>query len=135
MRTLTKMMTVLTLSATVLSTPLAAGLADEKRINDKLFVFAIANEIRKACDDISPRMLRALSFRNDLYAQARGKGYTNKQIDAYINNKAEQRKMKSRGNAYLKQFGASLSDKPSLCRVGRAEIKKRSQIGSLLRAK
>lgn len=112
-----------------------SGLANEKAINDKLFVFALANEIRKACDDISPRMFRALNFRNDLYAQARAKGYTDAEIDAYIDNKNEQAKMKARGNRYLAQFGASLSDKPALCKVGRAEIQKRSQIGSLLRAR
>jgi len=124
----------LTLSAAL---PAAAqsGLAGETAINNKLFVFAMANEIRKACDDISPRMFRALNFRNALYADARAKGYSDAQIDAYIDNKAEQNKMRARGNQYLAQFGASLSDKPALCRVGRSEIQKRSQIGSLLRAK
>lgn len=129
--------------ATVLAASLAfaapasakSGLANEKEINDQLFVFAMANEIRKACDDISPRMFRALNFRNALYSKARAKGYSDGEIDAYIDNKAEQAKMKARGNRYLAQFGASLSNKPALCKVGRAEISKRSQIGSLLRAR
>jgi len=136
MRTITKTLAIFAAAAT-LSTPAAAqsGLAGERDINNGLFVFAMANEIRKACDDISPRMFRALNFRNDLYAKARAKGYSDGQIDAYIDNKAEQAKMKARGNQYLSQFGASLSDKASLCRVGRSEIRKRSQIGNLLRAK
>lgn len=120
-----------------LSTPASAqsGLAGETEINNGLFVFALANEIRRKCSSIEPRMLRALNFRNQLYSQARGKGYTNDQIDAYIDNKAEQEKMRARGNQYLAQFGASLSDHASLCRVGRDEINKRSQIGRLLRVK
>lgn len=120
-----------------LSAPVSAqaDLANETAINDKLFVFALANEIRKACSDISPRMMRALSFRNNLYAEAKAKGYSNSQIDAYIDDKAEQEKMRARANTYLAQFGASLGDTAALCRVGRSEIQKRSQIGALLRAR
>lgn len=120
-----------------LSSPAAAkvGLPNEADINNDLFVFALANEIRKKCDSISPRMFRALSFRNDLYSKAKARGYSTAEIDGYIDNKAEQNKMKARGNEYLKQYGASLNDPASLCRAGRAEIKKRSQIGALLRAK
>lgn len=136
MRPLTHLIAAIATTA-ALASPVAAqsGLANEAAINDKLFVFAMANEMRKACDDISPRMMRAISFRNNLFSEARAKGYTNAEIDAYIDNKAEQAKMKARGNRYLAQFGASLSDKPSLCRVGREEIAKRSQIGVLLRAR
>lgn len=111
------------------------GLANETEINDKLLVFALANEIRKACDDISPRMLRALNYRNDLYSEARSKGYSATEIDTYIESKSERAKLKARGNSYLAQFGASLGDKASLCAVGRQEIKNRSRIGYLLRAK
>lgn len=136
-----RILTTLAIAATALSLTLAApahakpGLANEQAINDKLFVFALANEIRKKCDSISPRMFRALNFRNSLYSEARAKGYSTSEIDAYIDNKTEQNKMRARGNAYLQQFGASLSDSASLCRVGRQEIKKRSQIGRLLKAK
>lgn len=112
-----------------------SGLANETDINNDLFVFALANEIRKKCNSISPRMFRALSFHNDLVDRARSRGYSKSEIDAYINNKNEQAKMIARGNEYLKQYNASLNDSASLCRAGNAEIKKRSQIGSLLRAK
>jgi hypothetical protein len=110
-------------------------LPNETDINDDLFSFALANEIRKKCDGISPRMFRALSFHNDLINRARSRGYSKSEIDAYINNENEQAKMIARGNEYLKQYNASLNDSASLCRAGNAEIKKRSQIGSLLRAK
>ncbi len=127
--------TLITCLALPLSASAKSGLAQEAEINDKLFVFALANEIRKSCDSISPRMLRALSFRNTLYSKARAKGYSTAEIDAYIDDKNEQAKMKARGNAYLAQFGASLEDKSSLCAVGRSEIRKRSPIGYLLRVK
>jgi len=135
--TMTRLFTASLVVATLtLAAPaFASGLANEKKINDELFVFALANEIRLACDDISPRMLRALNFRNNLYAKARAKGYSNTQIDAYIDDKSEQQKMKARGNRYLSQFGASLSNTPALCKVGRAEIAKRSPIGALLKAR
>lgn len=136
MRMTSKVITTVFAASLAFTAPAsAAGLQDEKAINDQLFIFAMANEIRKACDDISPRMFRALNFRNNLYSKARAKGYSDSQIDAYIDDKGEQAKMKTRGNRYLAQFGASLSNKPALCKVGRSEISKRSQIGSLLRAR
>ncbi|MEM9581113.1 MAG: DUF5333 domain-containing protein [Pseudomonadota bacterium] len=111
------------------------GLAKEKAINDQLFPFALAFEIQKKCSDIQPRMLRALSYRNSLFSAARARGYSNAEIDAYIDNKAAQQRMRERGNAYLARYNASLSDRPALCRAGRQEIKNNSQIGRLLRAR
>lgn len=137
MRVTSSLITAVFISTLAMAGPASAksGLANETDINNDLFVFAIANEIRKKCDSISPRMFRAISFRNDLYSKAKKRGYSTREIDAYIDNKAEQNKMKARGNEYLKQYGASLNDKASLCRAGKAEINKRSRIGSLLKAK
>lgn len=137
MRMMTTVFASVLMGTIAFSAPAQAkvGLPNETEINNGLFAFALANEIRKKCDSISPRMFRALSFRNKLYSMARARGYSTAEIDAYIDNRAEQEKMKARGNDYLKQYNASLSDGESLCRAGRAEIKKRSQIGVLLRAK
>ena len=70
-----------------------------------------------------------------LKAEARKRGYTDAEIDAYINNEAEQQKMRARRNAYLRANGAEPNDGPSLCALGRSEIAKRSRIGALLWAR
>ena len=116
--------------------PLSAkGLQDEIQINNGLLAVGIADEIRNRCDSISARTFTALGFLNSLKRDARSKGYSNDEINRYTKSKTEKAKMRKRGQAYLAQNGASTSDAASMCRLGRAEIKKRSQIGVLLRAR
>lgn len=116
--------------------PLSAkGLQDEIQINNGLLAVGIADEIRNRCDSISARTFTALGFLNSLKRGARSKGYSNDEINRYTKSKAEKAKMRKRGQAYLAQNGASTFDAASMCRLGRAEIKKRSQIGVLLRAR
>lgn len=114
---------------------MAQGLQNETQINNGLLAVGIADEIRNRCDSISARTFTALSFLNSLKRDARAKGYSNDEINRYTKSKTEKAKMRKRGEAYLAQNGASLSDSASMCRLGRAEIAKRSQIGVLLRAK
>jgi len=72
---------------------------------------------------------------NDLKDLALERGYTEDEIDAYVNDDAEQDKMRVKRNAYFKSKGASNLDPDSLCVLGREEIRKNSRIGSLLKAK
>lgn len=112
-----------------------ADLANEKDINAGLLIMSIANKIRRECPAISGRLWEARSYANQLKDMARQRGYTNAQIDAYINDSAEKAKMRERRNAYYKSKGASNLDHASLCRLGLEEIKNGSQIGSFLKAK
>ena len=113
----------------------AAGLQDEAEINNGLLAVGIADEIRKRCDSISARTFTAMGYLSSLKRDARAKGYSNEQINTYTKSSTEKAKMRKRGQVYLAQNGASMSDPVSMCRLGRAEIAKRSQIGVLLRAK
>ena len=122
-------------AALFLGAPASAGLKDETQINDGLLAVGIADEIRNKCSSISARTFTALGYLNSLKKLARQKGYSNDEINRYVKNDAEKAKMRKRGEKYLAQNGASTSDPESMCRLGRAEIKKRSQIGVLLRAR
>ncbi|RXV62146.1 hypothetical protein C6W92_11620 [Roseovarius sp. A46] len=113
----------------------AASLAQETDINDALFEIAVANEIRKECDSISPRIFTAIGRMNALKAEARRRGYSNAEIDAYVNDKAEKQKMRARRNEYIRAQGAVPDDGPSLCALGESEISKQSRIGALLVAR
>lgn len=113
----------------------AASLSQETDINDALFEIAVANEIRKECDSISPRIFKAIGRMNELKAEARRRGYTDAEIDAYVNDKAEKQKMRERRNAYIRAQGAKPNNGPSLCALGRSEIAKQSPIGELLVAR
>lgn len=112
-----------------------ADLAAEKDINAGLLTVAIADKIRRDCSEVSAKFWAARSYANQLKGMALKRGYTEAQIDAYINSDAEQDKMRARRNAYIKSKGASNKDAASLCRLGRDEIKNRSHVGSFLKAK
>ncbi|UWR23693.1 DUF5333 domain-containing protein [Sulfitobacter sp. S190] len=129
---------ILTLTAaTLLAAPLAAkpALRDVKSIDDAVFDVAIADQIRKKCPSISARMLKAINFAYKTKAAAKDLGYTDDEIDAYLDSDAEKARMRARGNAYFEAQGVDTSDPQSYCALGLQEIGKSSRIGSLLKAK
>ncbi len=134
MRILISLILGLTLT-TMASADARAGLADEADINAGLLTVAVADKIRRECDDISGRLLAARSYVTGLKKMAVDRGYTEAQIDAYINDSEEKAQMRERRNAYFKSKGASNLDAQSLCDLGRAEIRNRSLVGSFLKAK
>lgn len=111
------------------------GLDKEKDINSGLLIVAVADKIRRECDSIGGRLFTARSYANALKNMASDRGYSDDEIDAYINDKQNKAAMRERRNAYYKKYGASNLDPDSLCVLGYAEIKKKSQIGMLLKAK
>ena len=124
-------------SVALLASPVAAKspLRDVAAVDGALLDLGLADKIRKECPDISARMIRAISYLNNIQQTARSLGYTDAEIDAYRKSDAEKARMKARGAAYLKAKGVDTSDPQSYCALGRAEIQKSSRIGSLLRAK
>ncbi|MCR9125391.1 MAG: DUF5333 domain-containing protein [Rhodobacteraceae bacterium] len=104
-------------------------------VYDALFHVAVANEIRKSCDSIVARPLRALSVLRGLNATARQMGYSRSEIDAFLNSENEKNRMRARGAAFFAARNVNPRNPDELCALGRAEIQKSSQIGVLLRAK
>ncbi|MFY9237353.1 MAG: DUF5333 domain-containing protein [Roseovarius sp.] len=131
-------MTTLALAATLaggIGGAAAADLSKESDINAGLMAVAAADKIRRECSAISGRLWVARSYVNTLTDMARDRGYSEAEIDAYVNDKAEKAKMRERRNAYFKSKGASNLDPESLCTLGRAEIAGQTQIGAFLKAK
>lgn len=117
------------------ATPGWAGLDQEADINEALVEIAAADKIRRECDTIAGRMFKAQRFANDLKDVARARGYSNAEIDAYLDSKAERAKVRAKRNVYFESHGASNLDPASLCVLGHAEIARKSRIGHLLKAK
>lgn len=125
----------------VLALVLAAGTANAKQpleevesVTNGLLWIGIADEIRNTCPSISARMIRALGYINDIQNEAKSLGYSKAEIDAFRKSDANKAELRRRGEAYLQANGVTLTDPDSYCVLGRAEIKKSSQIGALLRA-
>ncbi len=115
--------------------PAQAGLKDEAAINEGLLYIAAADKIRRECSSIGGRLFKAQAYASALKKAAAERGYSDAEIDAYVNDKANQAAMRERRNAYFKSKGASNLDPASLCVLGQAEMASGSQIGQLLRAK
>ena len=126
---------VLAASATAAAGSSKTGLAEETYINNGLFVISVANKIRKSCNAIVARKVKALNFIFHLRDVAMERGYTRAEIEAHIESEEEKQKMRERRNAYFTSKGANVEDSESLCEVGREEIARKSPAGKLLRVK
>ena len=65
------------------------GLSQEADINKGLVIIAAADKIRRSCDTIGGRLFRAQRYANSLKEVARSRGYSDQQIDAFLDSKAE----------------------------------------------
>lgn len=110
-------------------------LSEVAEVENKLFAAAVGWEISEICDDIAPRKLKALGEAWELKARANELGYSNAEIKEYVESKAQKKRMRAKGEAYLTSQGAIYGQPETFCAVGRAEIAKKSAIGALLRAK
>ena len=94
----------------------------------------MADIIRRNCNEIQPRWLRAYNYLKGLESYARKAGYTEAQIDELTDNDAEKDKLEARIVADLAKRGASPQTPEGYCTVGREEIAKGSAAGRLMRA-
>lgn len=108
-------------------------LSDVPKITEGVITIGMAYEITEQCSSISPRYLRANSFINELKAHARSLGFTRAQIEAYIDNDAEEARLEAIARQRLAALGVDDSRPETYCTVGRAEIAKGSAIGWLMR--
>lgn len=126
-------------SALILALTVASGvsaktaLRDVPAIDNGLMHVAIADAIRKSCDSINARLIRAYSELNRLKALARDMGYTEKEVERYVTSKEEKARMKAKAERFLAENGVRADDIPALCRFGEQQIQAQTDIGQLLR--
>lgn len=108
-------------------------LRDDPGIHAGLTVIAVGRHIQNACDDISPRILPALGFAEGLVGRAADLGFSRREVDAFIDDRAEQRRYRQVMRDWFAARGVDHRDDTEVCRVGRDEITAGSQIGRLLR--
>lgn len=121
----------------VAATPAAAlePLSQERYINDRLISARVADRIRRTCDSLDGRIIYAYSQARALKRYAQQKGYSEAEIEAFLDSEADRARIYAAAEDYLARQGAREGDRESFCRVGRAEIEARSIIGSLLVAR
>lgn len=103
-------------------------------IIQSLLSAAIGDEIRKNCPTIDARMLRAFNEAKKLERYAQKLGYSDDEIETFLESKVERKAMRARRDAYLAQHGVKEGDAGSYCALGMEEIAKGSLTGWLLKA-
>jgi len=104
-------------------------------IEEPLFAVAVAKEVSDHCDSLTARFWKGVGELRRLRTRANELGYSDSEIRAYIGSDTEKARMRAKGEALFESRGVSYNKPETFCAFGRAEIKKNSAIGVLLRAK
>ena len=113
--------------------PAQTPLKDVAHVRDGIIYVGMAYEISEQCGEISARLFRGLGFLNSLRNHARDLGYSDDEIDAYVNDEAEKDRLESIARGLLADLGVIEGDESSYCAVGRAQIAANTRVGWLLR--
>jgi Family of unknown function (DUF5333) len=120
------------LALTALSAPAAAlpPLGEQDYVTGRLMAARVADRIRRTCPDLSARLIYAYGEARALKRWAEGQGYPETEIEAYLDDRAEKKRIYAMAEEYLTENGAV--DETGFCALGQAEIAKKSYIGSFL---
>ncbi len=103
-------------------------------VTDRLVAARVADRIRRTCPSISARLIYAFSQARALKNYALKQGYSEDQIEAFLHDKAEKRKIYATAEKYLADNGATPGNVEGFCALGRKEIENGTIAGSLIYA-
>lgn len=134
------MKTPILVSAIVLACFIGAGsasaqsaLKDVAFVRDGIVHVGMAYELSERCDGLRARLFRGLGFLQSLKGHASDLGYSDEEIDAYVNNREEKKRLEAIARAQLIALGVVEGEEASYCAVGRAQIAANTRVGWLLR--
>ena len=131
-----KKLTVLALAVSISAPAMALEpLHKNRTVVAGFHALGMADLLRRNCDELSPRYLRAYNYLKALEKYARDAGYSEAQIEELTKNREEKERLRSQIESELAERGASAENPEGYCTVGREEIAKNSAAGRLLYAK
>lgn len=136
-----KLLKSLSLAATVAvmsvqtGTARAETLRDNQTVYNGLIAIQAGKIIQDQCGSIDARLFEAIGFARKLQSAAIEDGYSKQEIEAFVTDKTEKKRVKEFARTYLADKGAVDGDPSSFCAVGMMEIETNTQIGVLLKAK
>ncbi|MGY6695019.1 MAG: DUF5333 domain-containing protein [Roseinatronobacter sp.] len=139
-QTILRLTTVLLLASSAVATAATTqsqvndALRGNPEIYNGLFTAALIKHVVDTCPAINPpgRLARVGYFLS-LYNSARSMGYSRSQIEAFVEDDAEQARMRSLVEAHLRRAGVDPASETEVCAYARAEIAERSALGRQLR--
>lgn len=108
-------------------------LKDVAKIRDGIIFTGMAYEISEQCDSLNARIFRGLGYLQSLKRHASSLGYSDAEIDAYINDESEKDRLEAIARQQLAQMGVVSEDRATYCAVGRQQIAANTRVGWLLR--
>jgi len=106
---------------------------DVTEVTEGLIAVGMAVELSDKCDGVSARTLRGINFLFGLKGLLEDAGFSDAQIDAYIDDRAEKDRLEGIARGRLADLGVVTGDSGTYCTVARAQIAQGTQIGRLLR--
>jgi hypothetical protein len=107
-------------------------LSENSYVNDRLIQARVADRIRKECDSIAARFAFAYSQARALKQYALDQGYSEAEIEAFLDSKPDKDRVKAAAEAYLTANGVVAGNEESFCALGRKEIAAGTIAGSLI---
>ncbi|MEZ5778450.1 MAG: DUF5333 domain-containing protein [Paracoccaceae bacterium] len=132
MTRLTLPLAFVSLFATGVSAAALEPLGQNRYVTDRLVAARVADRIRKTCPTIGARIFYAFQQAHALKGWAETQGYAKDEIDGFLKDKAEKRKIYARAEEYLAAHGAKPGVVEGFCALGLKEIQAKSLIGSLI---
>ena len=103
------------------------------RVAEGLIAAGMAIELGDFCDDVSVRTLRGLGFLQGLKRHLRELGFSNDEIDAYIDDDDEKDRLEAIARGRLADLGVVTTEVDTYCTVAHEQIAQGTQVGQLLR--
>ncbi|MBU2958219.1 DUF5333 domain-containing protein [Paracoccus sp. C2R09] len=130
-------MTIAALAFGIAAGPASAlePLSQETYVNDRLMQARVADLVRRGCGSIDARLIRAFNEARKLKRYALDKGYTEDQIEAFLDSDPDRDRIYREADRYMRENGVENGNEESFCRLGRNEIARQTVAGSLLSAR
>jgi hypothetical protein len=109
------------------------ALRDVAYVRDGIVQVGMAYELSERCDDLRARLFRGISFLQSLKNHASELGFSDAEIEEYVNDRAEKKQLEGIARGRLTDLGVVESEEATYCAVGQAQIAANTRVGWLLR--
>ena len=92
----------------------------------------MAYEISEKCGELNARTFRGITTLLNLKSRARQLGYSSDEIDTYIDDKVEKKRLEGIARGQLVQLGVIPGVEQTYCAIGRDQIAANTGVGRLL---
>lgn len=113
--------------------PASANPANVDRVTEGLIITGMAYELSEECGNVNARMIRGLNYLMGLKRHLEDLGYSDAEIDAFIDNDVEKDRLEGIARQRLADLGVRTGDEASYCAVARAQMAADTPVGRLLR--